>query len=210
MWRILLLSFFLCLAAKHVEAKKPAGEDDAKICQREKLVKTEIGSTLRLKGFVDIGEECYFVFKPTDDNYECCYGYKDKKYCERSKTYEDKNERRCLNEKDYFVNMSETEKNTECVLEIKIISQSGTGRYIVYSNDDEEIQDCQVTVEKKETTPDIPLLVVKLLLGLFGSLGLGFLVFGGYWVLRLGKKLIIGYWLLVIGYWLFLVIGYCG
>ena len=150
MRHLLLLSFFLCLATKCVGVKKPTGEDYSEICTIEKLVKTEVGSTLRLKGFVDIGEWCYFVFKQTDNNYECCYGHKDKRNCERSNIHKNRNETRCLAKKEFSVKARETDKSTECVLQIKSVSKSATGHYIVYSNDDEKIQDCQVSIDKKD------------------------------------------------------------
>ena len=130
MWRLLLLRLFLCLTFKNVVATEAVEEDEAQICIIEKLVKTKTGSNLKLKGEVDFGEWCYFVFKHPEDNYQCCYGDKEKRDCDISTTFENQNDTRCLTEEEYSV----MRRKTTCVLEIKNIGEDAIGFYKVYNS----------------------------------------------------------------------------
>ena len=144
MWRLLLLSLFLCLTFKKVAATEAVEEDEAQMTI-EKLV--EIGSNLKLKGEVDFGEWCYFVFKHPEDNYQCCYGEKEKRDCESSNTFQNQNDTTCLTEEEYSV----MRRKTTCVLVIKNIGESSIGLYMVYNMDHDQIQKCHVnTVEERE------------------------------------------------------------
>jgi len=144
MWRLLNLSLFLCLTLKNVAATEAVEEDEAQICNIEKLVKTKIGSKLKLRGEVNVGEWCYFVFKHPGDNYQCCYGDKEKRGCDTSATFENQNDTRCLTEEEYSL----TRGKATCVLEIKNIGEKAIGFYQVYNSDHQQIQQCHALLQK--------------------------------------------------------------
>ena len=146
---------FRCLTLSDIKKTEHVKSEGQQNCTSEKLIEAVIGRGLALISKVFAFETCYFIFKGKDEqDYSCCYGEKDSKYCESSNEYmRNMPGSRCLSENEYELNV-DSEGSETCTLVIKSFNDTTAGKYKSLSNDHELLQECLVD-------PATPLFVEK-------------------------------------------------
>ena len=162
MWRQFLLLLLLLLTRSESERQ------DCVQKRETDTVKVINGGVAELVSKVHELERCYFVL-----NENCCYA--EKGYAEDCAQFHKSSDPSCLI--DYEVKI-DNDVNLTCTLVIPNFSQSTTGRYKSYSNDDEPRQECLVVLAEEGWSPvQIAALVIGLIafLAIFLLIGVSYL-----------------------------------
>ena len=134
MWRLLLLSFSLCLSFNHVQAR-------IKKVEERECRNVHQGKELTLTSVIEPLTRCYFVSTDSDSGGQCCFHkIGEDEDCTSSGYYKHRNNTECPDFRLTFDSI----KTLTCNLTIK--SVSAAGEYKSYDVDHTPLQSCHVTV----------------------------------------------------------------
>ena len=148
MWRLLLLSFSLCLSFNHVQARIKKVEE--RECRSENDINVHQGKALTLTSDIEPLSGCYFVSTHSESGDECCFNkIGEDEDCTSSGYYKHRDNTKCP---EYSLTYDSIETRT-CNLTIK--SVSAAGKYKSYDADHKPLQSCLVTVSDKKADGEL-------------------------------------------------------